>query len=71
MQVSGHLYIPAALPQRKSPWYPLDRRLGWPQSQFGCGGEGKNSQPLPRLVKFYSSFSFLLSFFLSFFLFNK
>jgi hypothetical protein len=27
----------------------LDRRLGGPQSQFGCGGEEKNSQTLPRL----------------------
>jgi hypothetical protein len=36
-------------PQGKSPWYPLDRRLGGPQSQSGCGGEEKNSQPLPGL----------------------
>jgi hypothetical protein len=35
--------------QGKNPWYPLDRRLGGPQSQSGCGGEEKNSQPLPRL----------------------
>jgi hypothetical protein len=35
--------------QGKSPWYPLDRRLGGPQSRSGCGGEEKNSQPLPRL----------------------
>jgi hypothetical protein len=33
-------------PQGKSPWYPLDRRLGGPQSQSGRGGEEKNSQPL-------------------------
>jgi hypothetical protein len=33
-------------PQRKSPWYPLDRRL---QSRYGHGGEQKNSQPLPGL----------------------
>jgi hypothetical protein len=36
-------------PQGKSPWYPLDRRLGGPQSQSGCNGEEKNSQPLPGL----------------------
>jgi hypothetical protein len=36
-------------PQGKSPWYPLDRRLGWPQSRSGRGGEEKNSQPLPGL----------------------
>jgi hypothetical protein len=28
-------------PQRTSSWYPLDRRLGGPQSQSGCSGEGK------------------------------
>jgi hypothetical protein len=36
-------------PQRKSPWYPLDRTLGGPQSRSGRGGEEKNSQPLPGL----------------------
>jgi hypothetical protein len=34
-------------PQRKSPWYPLDRKLGGPQSRSGRGGEEKNSQPPP------------------------
>jgi hypothetical protein len=29
--------------------YPLDRRLGGPQSQAGRGGEEKNSQPLPGI----------------------
>jgi hypothetical protein len=33
-------------PQGKSPWYPLDRRLGWPHSWSGSGDEVKNSQPL-------------------------
>jgi hypothetical protein len=36
-------------PQGKSPWYPLDRRLGGLQSWSGHSGEEKNSQPLPRL----------------------
>jgi hypothetical protein len=27
-------------PQGKSPWYPLDRRLGGPQSRSGRGDEG-------------------------------
>jgi hypothetical protein len=36
-------------PQRKSPWYLLDRRLSGPQSWSGRGGEEKNSQPLPGL----------------------
>jgi hypothetical protein len=30
----------------KSSCYPLDRRMGGPQSQSGCGGEEKNFQPL-------------------------
>jgi hypothetical protein len=36
-------------PQGKNPWYPLDGRLGGPQSQSGRDGEGKNTQPLPGL----------------------
>jgi hypothetical protein len=35
--------------QGKSPWYPLDRRLGGLQSRSGRGGEEVNSQPLPGL----------------------
>jgi hypothetical protein len=33
----------------KSSLYPLNRRLGGPQSQSGCGGEEKNSSPLPGI----------------------
>jgi hypothetical protein len=36
-------------PQGKSPWYPLDRRLGGPQSRSGRGGEEKNFQSQPRI----------------------
>jgi hypothetical protein len=36
-------------PQGKSPWYPLDKRLGEPQSRSGRGGEEKNSQPPPGI----------------------
>jgi hypothetical protein len=36
-------------PQGKSPWYPLDRKLGEPQSRSGRGGEEKNSQPPPAI----------------------
>jgi hypothetical protein len=43
MEVSGQFHAPAALPPEKSPWYPLDRRLGGPQSRSGRGGEEKNS----------------------------
>jgi hypothetical protein len=40
-------FIPRPLyPQGKSPQYPLDMRLGGPQSRSGRGGEKKNSQPL-------------------------
>jgi hypothetical protein len=49
MEVSGQLYAPAALPQRNSAWYPLDSRLGGPQSRSGRGGEEKHCQPLPGL----------------------
>jgi hypothetical protein len=40
---------PGRFTQRKSPWHPLDRRLGGPQNWTGGGGEEKNSQPLPGL----------------------
>jgi hypothetical protein len=33
----------------KSLCYPLDRRLGGPQSRSGRGGEEKNSQPPPGI----------------------
>jgi len=32
-------------PQGKSPWYPLDRRLGRPQSWSESGGEKKVLSP--------------------------
>jgi hypothetical protein len=35
--------------QGNSPWYPLDRRLGGPQSRSGRGGEEKDSQPPPGI----------------------
>jgi hypothetical protein len=36
-------------PQGKSPWYPLDRRLGGLQSRSGHGVEEKNSQSPPGI----------------------
>jgi hypothetical protein len=42
MEVSGQLHAPAASPPRKSPWYPLDRRPGGPQSRSGRSDKGKN-----------------------------
>jgi hypothetical protein len=41
MEVSGQLHAPAALLRRKSPWYPLDRKLGGPQSRSGHSGKAK------------------------------
>jgi hypothetical protein len=49
MEVSGQLHDLALYPQGKSPWYPLDRRLGGPQSRSERGEEEKNSQPLAGL----------------------
>jgi hypothetical protein len=35
----------------KEPWYPLNRRLGGPQSRSGLRDEEENSQPLPGLIQ--------------------
>jgi hypothetical protein len=53
MEVSGQLHAPAALPPGKSPWYPLDRRLGGPQSRSGRGGEEKNFLLPPGTEPFF------------------
>jgi hypothetical protein len=43
----GQLHAPDRYtPPGKSPRYPLDRRLGGPQSRSGGGGEGKET-PVP------------------------
>jgi len=48
MEVSG--FTPRPLyPQGKDTWYPLDRRLGGPQSRSERGGEEKNSQTPPGI----------------------
>jgi hypothetical protein len=36
-------------PRGKSPWYPLNWRLGGPQSRSKHGGEDKNSQSPPGI----------------------
>jgi hypothetical protein len=42
MEVSGQIHASAALPPGKDPQYPLDRRLGGPQSRSGrCGVENR------------------------------
>jgi hypothetical protein len=43
--VSGQIHAPAILPPGKEPLYPLDRRLGGPQSQSGRFGEEKIIDP--------------------------
>jgi len=50
MEVSGQLHAMAvALSLRKRLRYPLDRRLGGPQSWSGRGGEEKKFLPLPEI----------------------
>jgi hypothetical protein len=49
MEASGSFTPRPLYPQGNSPWYPLDRRLGGPQSRFGRSGEEKNSQPPPGI----------------------
>jgi hypothetical protein len=46
MEVSGKLHAPASLPQGRSPWYPLNRRVGGLQSRSGRGGEKFPAQTL-------------------------
>jgi hypothetical protein len=41
--------LPSRFTAGKSPWNPLDRKLGGPHSRSGRGGEEKNSQPLPAV----------------------
>jgi hypothetical protein len=49
MDVSGQFTLRPLYAQGKSPWYPLDRSLGEPQSRSGRGDEEKNSQPPPGI----------------------
>jgi hypothetical protein len=49
MEVSGQLHAPAALLTGKSPRYPLDKKLGGPQSRSERGDEEKNSQSPPHI----------------------
>jgi hypothetical protein len=54
MEVSGQFHVPPLYTQRKSPQYPLDRRLDGPHSWSGRTGEKKNSQPPPRIEPWLS-----------------
>jgi hypothetical protein len=63
MEVYLHAFLTSALdggqwsasrpsrftPREGAPRYPLDRRLGGPQSRSGHGGEEKNSQSPPGI----------------------
>jgi hypothetical protein len=49
--MSGQLYAPVALHQRKSSQYPLERKLGAPQKWSGRFGIQKNLLALPGAVR--------------------
>jgi hypothetical protein len=49
IKLNGQLHALAVLLQGKDPWYPLNRRLGGPQSCSGHGGEEKNFQSPPGI----------------------
>jgi hypothetical protein len=55
MGMSGHLHASAVLTPTRNPQYPLNRKLGGPQSRFGRFGEEKNLLPRaefePRTVQ--------------------
>jgi hypothetical protein len=46
--MNGYLHAPSALPQGKSPWYPLDRRLGGPQCWSERSGKEIISVPAKK-----------------------
>jgi hypothetical protein len=50
--------LPAVLPRGKCNWFPLDRRLCGPQSQYGKFGEEKNIVPLIRLELLFFDYSY-------------
>jgi len=54
--VSGQLHALVALHWGKRSQYPLDKRMGGPQSQSGNGGKKKkNSLPPPGLKPWLSN----------------
>jgi len=48
--VSGQLHIAAPLQWGKSSWYPLDKRLGGPQSRYGRGAAAGSWTPVVQSV---------------------
>jgi hypothetical protein len=64
MEVSGQFHAPALYSRGKSPWYPLVRSLGGPQSKSGRRGEdkivhptGTQLRPLSRPVSSYTDYA--------------
>jgi hypothetical protein len=53
MEKHGQLHALATLPLGKSPWYPLDRRLGGPQTKSGRCSKEKNVLPLPGIEPWF------------------
>jgi hypothetical protein len=51
MAVSGRHYVFADLTPGKEPSYPLNRRLGRPQSRSGYFGGGKKKSVVPAGVR--------------------
>jgi hypothetical protein len=49
MEVNSQMLALAALTLGKIVWYPLDKRLGGPQSRFGRCGKEKNLLPPPGI----------------------
>jgi hypothetical protein len=49
MEVSCYFISQPLKPWGKNLWYSLDRRLGGPQSWYGCDGEEKDLLPLPGI----------------------
>jgi hypothetical protein len=57
MVMSDQLHGPAALPQGKSPWYPLGRRLSGPQSRSGHGSDDFHKLRYEgRVIRVYTTF---------------
>jgi hypothetical protein len=61
MEVSGQLQTPAVLSPRKKSRYPLDKRLGWLQSQseeeknlLTCQESNSDSSAVQSVARFYT-----------------
>jgi hypothetical protein len=59
MEVGGQLHAPSALPPKKEPRCPLERRFYGPQSRSGLYGEKTNLVSLPGIEPWFLSHSAL------------